>query len=232
MRMKPCQIELVERKGERPYLKYTEDVSKNRPGGLKGRKQKQKVVVHHANLENPERCFVRLFKLYCQLSPSSVYAFYLKPLRSPTLTCWYSTDPLGHMSLGKTVAHLCKEAGIGGYRTNHSLRATTATRLYQSGVDEQVVMERTGHRSLEGVRSYKRTSDSQREAVSDILNRKKPCLENTAVDCQSSSGSAIQAQNTANAHSIETTVKNTIPGGIYFSSCSSVAVNIHVNSSN
>ena len=32
-------------------------------------------------------------------------------------------------------------------------------------------MERTGHRSLEGVRSYKRTSEEQREALSDILNR-------------------------------------------------------------
>ena len=56
---------------------------------------------------------------------------------------------------------------------NHSLRATTTTRLYHSGVDEQLVMERTGHRSLEGVRSYKRTSDTQREALSDILNHPK-----------------------------------------------------------
>ena len=34
-------------------------------------------------------------------------------------------------------------------------------------------MERTGHRSIEGVRSYKRTSDSQQEALSDILNGPK-----------------------------------------------------------
>ena len=32
-------------------------------------------------------------------------------------------------------------------------------------------MQRTGHRSIEGVRSYKRTSDAQQEALSDILNR-------------------------------------------------------------
>ena len=31
-------------------------------------------------------------------------------------------------------------------------------------------MERTGHRSVEGVRSYKMTSDEQREALSDLLN--------------------------------------------------------------
>ena len=68
LRFEPCQIELVERSGERPHLVYTEDISKNRPGGIKGRKVKPKVVLHHANLENPSRCFVRIFKLYTTVS--------------------------------------------------------------------------------------------------------------------------------------------------------------------
>ena len=93
--------------------------------------------------------------------------------RAPTPTCWFSKYPLGNTTLGKTVARLCKLAGIKGYMTNHSLRATTTNRLYQSGVDEQLIMERTGHRSVEGVRCYKRTSDAQREALSDILNGAK-----------------------------------------------------------
>ena len=42
----PSQIELIEKPGERAYLQYTEDISKDHPGGLKGRKQKPKVVVH------------------------------------------------------------------------------------------------------------------------------------------------------------------------------------------
>ena len=164
-----------EHPGERSFLRYTEDVSKNRPGGLKGRNIKPKVVLQHANLENPKRCFVRLFKLYMSLCPNNVPAdaFYLRPAIHPTATCWYSKQPLGHTKLSKTVARLCSSAGIQGHKTNHSLRATTTSRLYHSGVDEQLVMERTGHRSLEGVRSYKRTSDQQREALSDILNRPK-----------------------------------------------------------
>lgn len=74
---------------------------------------------------------------------------------------------------------LCSSAGIAGYKTNHSLRATATSRLYHSGVDEQLVMERTGHRSVEGVCSYKRTSDQQREVLSDILNR-APTPKHTA----------------------------------------------------
>ena len=41
---------------------------------------------------------------------------------------------------------------------------------YNAGVEEQQVMERTGHRSLDGVRRYKPTSMKQKEALSNILN--------------------------------------------------------------
>ena len=61
LRYSPCQIQLIEKTGERPYLLYTEERSKNNPGGLKGRKYKAKVVPHYSNVENPTRCFVRIF---------------------------------------------------------------------------------------------------------------------------------------------------------------------------
>ena len=182
LRRSPCQIELVEKSGERAYLKYTEDVSKNHQGGLKGRHIQPKVVYHHANTNNSHRCFGRLFKRYMELCPSDApaHAFYLQPARSPTSNTWFSNRPLGHTLLGNTISRICKSVGIGGYKTNHSLRATSTSRLYQSGVDEQLVMERTGHRSIEGVRSYKRTSDQQREVLSDILNQGQ---KKARVDC-------------------------------------------------
>ena len=96
-------------------------------------------------------------------------SFYLKPLKKPTTHCWYSREPLGHNKLSQVVSEMCKEAGIVGYYTNHSLRATSATRLFNAGADEQLIMERTGHRSIDGVRSYKRTSENQQQEISDIL---------------------------------------------------------------
>ena len=77
---------------------------------------------------------------------------------------------------------MCKSAEITGYNTNHSLHATAATRLYHARMDEQLIMERTGHRSLDGVRSYKRTSAKQQEYLSDILgltNKKLKTADNT-----------------------------------------------------
>ncbi len=173
LRFSPCQITLHYNEGDRPYLEYIEDTSKNRTGGLKDRKVQPKIVQHYNNPSNSDRCFVQLFQLYNSLCPTDRpnNAFYLKPLAQPTPTCWFSSVAIGHCKLDGTVARLCREANITGFRTNHSLCATAATWLYSAGVDEQQVMEVTGHRSLDGVRAYKHTSKKQKEAVSDILNR-------------------------------------------------------------
>ena len=172
--LRPGQIELVEVPGKTPFLRYYEDVSKNNPGGLNHRKVQPKSVVHYAN-SNPSQCFVRLYKLYCSKCPEN------RPDNATarkrfTDECWYSREPVGHNPLGSTVKRLCEKAGIVGFKTNHSLRVTAATRLFRSGVDEQIIMNVTGHRSIDGVRAYKRMSDEQHEEVSNILqvSNKKP----------------------------------------------------------
>ena len=86
---------------------------------------------------------------------------------------WFKNQPIGVHTLTATVKRLCEKAGIVGYKTNHSLRVTTATRLFQNGTDEQLIMERTGHRSTDGVRAYKRSCTQQQEAISKVLNREK-----------------------------------------------------------
>ena len=52
---------------------------------------------------------------------------------------------------------------------NVILQVTTATALYQAGVSEDLIMKRTGHRSIDAVRVYKRPSDEQLRHVSDLL---------------------------------------------------------------
>ena len=116
LRHAPPQIELIEKPGERAYLKYTEDISKNHPRGLKGRKQNPKVVFHHETTNSPSCCFVCLFKLYQSNCPPNrpVGAFYLKPLKNPRGAYWYAA-PIGHDKLNSTVARICKAAGIQGF---------------------------------------------------------------------------------------------------------------------
>ena len=104
-------------------------------------------------------------------------------------------------------------------------------------------MERTGHRSLEGVRNYKRTSDMQRETLSDILNTRKPRVDGTPTTVSTSAiamspasypnkpdpeSSLIPVMGTAN---MQANIKNTIPGAFYFDSCTHVTINIDCNGS-
>ena len=55
-----------------------------------------------------------------------------------------------------------------------TLDTETTRRLYWSGVDEQLIMEHMGHRSLDGVCSYERTSKEQLEVVPDIAHLSAP----------------------------------------------------------
>ena len=101
-------------------------ILQKQPGGPK---RALKQVVHHENTDNPARCPVRLFKLYNSLCPKDrpADAFYLQPLKKPKHDCWFSANPLEHNPLNNIVREMCKAAGISGYKTNHSLCATTAT---------------------------------------------------------------------------------------------------------
>lgn len=178
LRHSPAQIQLFEPPGERAYLVYREDVSKTNQGGLASRKRKPKEVYQYANLENPSRCFVRIYKLYNSKCPTDrpKNAFYLTPLGRPKESVWYSRTPLGHNVLGKIVTDMMKQAGYDGHYTNHSLRVSLATRLFDAQVDEQLIMSRTGHSSTDGVRAYKRASSHLKKVTSDVLNNAKPSV--------------------------------------------------------
>ena len=117
--------------------------------------------------------------------------------------------------------------------TNHSLRATAATRLYEAGIDEQLVMERTGHRSLEGVRSYKRTSSEQKEVVSDILSNanKRQCTEmpgNAGEVCASTATVPSEFAMTNFTENISLPSYSSSKSGAFnFSACTNVNINVN-----
>ncbi|XP_062572787.1 uncharacterized protein LOC134234758 [Saccostrea cucullata] len=145
----------------RRYLQYTEKASKSNIGDLNHRKITPKVTRAYENVDEPERCLVKIFEKYISLRPPNgkSTALYLRPKERATETVWFDAVPKGVHQLQQVVEKLCKAAGFHGNFTSHSLRATAATRLYQAGVDEQLteLVEKTGHRS-NAVRAYKRTS--------------------------------------------------------------------------
>ena len=132
---------------------YYENVSKTCNGSFKQLHVKSKVVPVFACPEAGEKCPVHILDLYLSKlrKEGTQDVFYLRPLESipldPSLP-WYASVPVGRDTLHKKMSTMCKQAGVQGHKTNHSLRATSAMRMYEKNIPEKIIQERTGHRFL------------------------------------------------------------------------------------
>ena len=155
---------------------YHEYVSKNRLGTFKKHHISSKVVPIHCQCARGTRCHVHLLDFYLSKLPPEALAkdlFYVRPLEvlpANVNAPWYSTTPVGSCTLSKKVKDMCQKAGVQGHKTNHSLRATGASSMYEAEVPETLIQERTGHRSLQALRVYERSTEKQHQAVSAVLS--------------------------------------------------------------
>ena len=80
--------------------------------------------------------------------PSKVIPFfYMKPMPF-TLTGikpWFWDENFPKMKLSMLLKTMTKEANISGNFTNHSLRVSRTTMLFDSGIPETIIHKRTGH---------------------------------------------------------------------------------------
>ena len=97
-----------------------------------------------------------------------IHNFYLQVLENPK-TWFKDLGPLGENSLGKMVKPLFEEAGIPGHFTNHSLRRSKVTRMFQAGIEKNDIMKETGHRSDVGVMTYREFSRKEKITQQSIL---------------------------------------------------------------
>ena len=151
---------------------YVEQGSKNNAGGLKMLHKENKIVPCPAVADHP-RCLVRILEKYFQKLPLFAFEkdiFYCRPKKDTPGgdLPWYDCIPVGKNTLASMVAKMCKEAGI-PERSNHSLRATGATALFQAEIPERIIQKTTGHHSLKALRSYERISHEQHLEVSKVL---------------------------------------------------------------
>ena len=103
---------------------------------------------HETDHDQPalnQRCHVHLLDLYISKLPEKTRAeqvlFYVRPLQhkpQDETSPWFYNVP----------ETTCLRAGIEGKKTNHSLQATGASKLFYANVPEKMIQERTGHRSV------------------------------------------------------------------------------------
>ena len=80
----------------------------------------------------------------------------------------YGEQVVGLNSIHKVVGNLLKSANLDGHFTNHSLRRSGTSCLFQSDVDKRLIKEFTGHRS-DALDQYELTSRDQRQFISDVI---------------------------------------------------------------
>ena len=164
--LKPSQFQ---RTSNPDCYTYIENGSKNYSGV--NPKVGNKTVPVYACPEKRPRCLVYLLDTYFSKFPPNGLAmdvFYLRPKRnlvgdSP----WYECAPIGKAKLGAFMESICAEAGV-SKKTNHSLRATGATALYNAGVPDKLIRDVTGHRS-NALHLYERPTEEQKKQVSHVL---------------------------------------------------------------
>ena len=105
--------------------------------------------------------------------PASVFYFKPKKKWSPGDDIWFEKTATGHNVLNTRFKKMCRDAGLVGNFTNRSGRATAITRMYDAGLPEKSIMQRSGHRSIEGVRAYQREDPNNKIVVSNTLSSSK-----------------------------------------------------------
>ena len=164
-------------------VEYTEHGSKNHPGSSHQLNQDNKVATQFAKPELEDKCHVYLLEVYLSKLPDSAVQrdiFYMKAKNhipdSPG-DPWYTDVPVGHNTLSKFLKEILKEGGINTEnRTNHSLRTTAISRMYENKVPHKLIMERSGHLSVSGLLPYEHATVAQKKAVCDT-RLGKPMVE-------------------------------------------------------
>ena len=81
----------------------------------------------------------------------------------------FTATPAGHNKLGNVVSKMSKNAHLQGQFSNHSPRATTATRGLEKGFSDKLIMERTGHWDIRSLQRYQRPDVSTKIEISKAL---------------------------------------------------------------
>ena len=211
LRRPGCNSQLSVEQDERGIecLVYREDpLQKTNQGGLLSKGSNKIVYVYAAS--NSARCPIRLFKKYTSLLPQSLKCkkLYLRCRKKISPKVWYCDQPYGINSVKTTVKEVMKLAGHVGKFTNHSLRATCASRMFANDVPEQIIKEVMGHKS-DCVRNYKRTSDEMRQKASNTLSKQHVSNEKVKIESDSEGENNDQSEGMLSVAQMVENVKKT-----------------------
>ena len=159
--------------GGRKYVKQTfHEKEKNHQGV--SMKEKEKSAVMYEKCEKPDLCPVKSFELYFSKLNPLCDSLFQRPKKYANVkdAVWYDNMPLGHNKIGGMMKEIGQKAGLSTIYTNHCIRATTTTVLFQAGLEGERITNVTGHRSTTSLKPYiKAPTQYQKREASEILGK-------------------------------------------------------------
>ena len=107
------------------------------------------------------------------------------------ITPWFAAIPIGKHTLQDMMRKMSVQANLDQSFTNHSLRTYDVSKLVQANVPKKLIMERSGHRSVEGVCKFERTGVLQELQVCNVLSSGKELKKSSNIPGPSPNMSAV-----------------------------------------
>ena len=145
-------------------------------------------------------CPVAAFKLYTSHLSNKLNVLWQKPRKviNHEDKIWYCAVPVGINTLSNMMKTISTEKGLSRAYSNHSVRATTITRLSDAGVETRHIMNLTGHRNPHSIMSYNRdSSERQKRQFANILQGLPPLPGSSATYTPSSATATATPSTTA-----------------------------------
>lgn len=159
--MKKSDLHFFKLQSAKEALRLADSLTKNHRGDDPS-PASEAVIVETGGLE----CPITLIKTYLEKLSSNVY-LWQKPKRKWTLEmgCWFENSKIGTNTIATMMKKLSQSLNFAQSYTNHSIRATAITILGRSFEDNDIRAV-SGHKSLNALAIYKRTSESRIEKMS------------------------------------------------------------------
>ena len=126
---------------------------------------------------------VRMYENSTPLDPVGSFEFYINRLHPSCQALfqtpnhhfkkaesrWFRNEPLGKNTIAKLMGNISSKAELSERYTNHCIRASTITALYQRGVDAKQICAITKHKDERSLSHISQTTSEQKRQCFRIL---------------------------------------------------------------
>ena len=218
------------------YLEFAERQTKTRQGSNPRDVRTVKPKMW-ANLTEPDKCPVNIYKLYASKRPVD-YSNPTDPFYISTHTNqnamkagdqWFKRQPIGQNKLTSTMKRMASAAGLSQTKrlTNHSARKHLVQKLSENNVPANQIMQITGHRNIQSVNNYSHISEVQHKNISDILTNTQHPPHYKSIQLKAASSTTLNSSSQSSNYTFQGALNNMFAGNIFGGT-----FNINVNPAN